>query len=194
MISRGNSVSLYVRKINSAKWEQNDIRSGEDISADAITSCLRTSGNILSVWEIDSENRLEEAILAMVSAGDHLATMDFAVMNAGHLLDNDIESENNEGNTLVHDLRDTHRHLVELTYPKLGTIACHIVDCFKEEKIHRYRIAALKGVLQTAIDKDRLDADDLSVSIKKNLGLPTRECSECGGNGECQACRGTGRV
>lgn len=45
-------MTLLVRKINRAKWMQNDILSEQDVSADAITICMKTVGNTLSVWQI----------------------------------------------------------------------------------------------------------------------------------------------
>ena len=60
-------MSLLVRKINRAKWLQTDIAHGDDISADAITNCMKTTSNRLSVWEVESEARIEEAALAIAS-------------------------------------------------------------------------------------------------------------------------------
>ena len=69
-------MSLLIRKINRNKWIQNDAVP-DDVPADAITGgCVRTQRNTLSVWEVPDENKIDEAVLAIVSAGHHLETID----------------------------------------------------------------------------------------------------------------------
>ena len=184
----------FVRKINKAKWEQNDIRNGEAISADAITLCLQTASNTLSVWAIDSEDDLDDAILAMVAAGDYLAAMDFVMLDVEYLSSCGIDHRHMEAETPVDDLRNAHHDLVQLTYPKLGAIANYVVERFKNDEVERYTEGRLKKVLRKAIADDRLKPEDLKPSIRKKLGYPIQECSVCGGSGLCGSCRGTGRA
>ena len=75
-------MQLLVRKINRAKWDQNNICEGESPSGDAITIDLRTKNNTLSIWEINSEDEIEDAVLALTVAGDTLNTIDIVIFNA----------------------------------------------------------------------------------------------------------------
>lgn len=51
-------MKYIIRKFTKAKWSliPTDTGNYENLQADAITSCLRTSGNTLSVWAVDTTN------------------------------------------------------------------------------------------------------------------------------------------
>ena len=66
---------LLVRKINKAKWQQIDLTISNDASGDAITNCLKTKSNTLSVWMIDSENQIDDAFLALLANQDRIETI-----------------------------------------------------------------------------------------------------------------------
>lgn len=164
-------MSLLVRKIDRAKWEQTDIRNGADVSADAITGDLRTTANTLTVWEIESLDDLEEAVLAIVSAGTHLESIDVVAIRADALVASVAELEYPAGQefTPVDDLNRTHRNLAHLSYLKLGTVARSVVDVLGQDGVRRYTEGNLKGILKAAISKGRLNPDRLSEFIKRKL-------------------------
>ena len=162
-------MSFLVRKIDQGKWLQNDILRGSDVSADAITICMKTKENILSAWEITSESNIEDAVLAIVSSGDHLETIDVVIMDRGYLIDQGISHVQKEGLTPIDDLRETHYDFINLTYPKLGVIAYHIVESFKCNRVKRYTEANLRQIMKEAIKANRLDPSRLSDSIARNL-------------------------
>jgi hypothetical protein len=164
-------MSLLVRKIEKAKWLQNDIINGEDVSADAITLCMKTVANTLSVWEIDSETDLDEAVLGIVSGGQHLETIDIVTMDSQYLIDNGVDFvSNREGcTTPLEDIKKRHYNLRNLTYRKLGTIAYHIVDGFKNNRVERYTEGKLKNILRGAIACDRLNLAELAESMREKL-------------------------
>lgn len=176
-------MSLLVRKIDKAKWLQNDIIADEEVSADAITICLRTSENKLSVWKVSTETDIKEAILAIVSGGDHLESIDIITIDSGRIASDGISIIQNpkESNTRVQDLKKTHYDIIDLTYRKLGFIANYIVGCFKkgqiinsckEGQVLRCTEGYLKLIIQEAIQKQRLNIEDLPHSIKKKLPQP----------------------
>ena len=73
-------MALIVRKIDYNKWMQRKILDGEQPSADAVTNCMRTTRNTLSVWYINDSTELEEAVLAIASQFDHLDSADFLII------------------------------------------------------------------------------------------------------------------
>ena len=162
-------MSLLMRKIDKSRWLQTDIRKGEDISADAITNCMKTRQNIFSVWEIKNEAEIEEAVLAIVSNSQHLETIDVVLMDSKYLGEKGILSRRSSGVTPVMDLRDRHLDLLHLSYKKLGIIAYHIVDKFINNKVKRYTKGHLKAILIEAIKNSRLKLEDLSDTIQKKL-------------------------
>lgn len=99
-------MSLLVRKIEKAKWMQNDIVGSEDISADAITNCMKTTGNTLSTWQIPGDNEIPEAILAIVSGHQYLDTIDIVCLDRSSLEIQGIALQSTLGNTPIQDLID----------------------------------------------------------------------------------------
>ena len=161
-------MSLLIRKIKKSKWLQED-EVPNDVPADAITGCMRTQRNTLSVWEVPDENRIDEAVLAIASAGHHLETIDVVQIDREHLEENKIDCIQSSGHTPVADLVDTHIDLSNLAYKELGIIAYHIADKFRQNKVKRYREKQIKEILRTAIQKQRLETENLSESIRKKL-------------------------
>ena len=74
-------MEFMARKFSRAKWgpeipfEESEILT-EAVPADAVTACLRTSGNRLSMWQFDVQEKqdLEEAVLALASYRSSLPT------------------------------------------------------------------------------------------------------------------------
>ena len=60
---------VFSRKISRAKWEKaleacNNMPDISSFPADTLTSDMRTSGNTLSVWDVENQ---EDAVLAMMT-------------------------------------------------------------------------------------------------------------------------------
>lgn len=164
-----NTMSLLIRKIDKAKWMQNDILGGEDVSADAITNCMKTKGNVLSVWQVAEEGTIEDAVLAIVSSHQHLDTIDVVCLEPSSLQGEGIRLQSTPGLTPVKDLTDQHIDIFGLTYRTLGTVAKHTVEMIKKEKIVRYTKDNIKKLLNVAINSGRVQSDDLHKSLREKL-------------------------
>lgn len=162
-------MSLLVRKINKAKWMQNDVRSAENVSADAITNDLKTTDNTLSAWQVAGAEAIEDAVLAIVSSHEHLDTIDVVCLDPSSLESNGIMLQSNPGGTPVRDLIDRHIHICDLTYRTLGTVAEQIVHALKEGKDERYTKGKIKKLLTGAINRGCLQKDDLHESLRRKL-------------------------
>lgn len=165
-------MSVFVRKISRAKWPDDSIAgniNNGDISADAITACLRTAANTLSVWSIPSEEHLEDAVLAILAAGEKIETIDVAQLSPERLHASGIEYRQSAGETKVLELVKSHFDLVCLTYGKLGIVAQQVLDSIVDGKVQRFTIGRLKEILRRAIEEGRLSPDELSEKMKKAL-------------------------
>ncbi len=160
---------MLVRKITKSKWFQNDILNGAEVSADAITNCLKTTKNTLSVWRVDNEETIEEAVLAIVANQQYLETIDVVLLDEEYFLKYQIKIENTEGNTIVEDLKNTHVDLIELDYNSLGKVAKHIIESINNDKSKRFTLAKLREIIQRAIENKRLKLSDLHEGIQKKL-------------------------
>jgi hypothetical protein len=162
-------MSLLVRKIEKAKWMQNDIVGGADVSADAITNCIKTKGNTLSTWEISEESDIADAVLAIVSAREYLDTIDIVCLKRSSLESQGLVLQSTPGNTQVKDLINQHIDISDLTYRSLGTVAEQIVQEIKGGKVRRYTKGMIKKLLNDAIDLGRVQKADLHERLRNKL-------------------------
>jgi hypothetical protein len=160
---------FLIRKINEAKWFQIEIMEDNDVSADAITNCLKTTKNTLSVWHIENNNDINKAVLAIASSLEHIETIDIVVLTTESLREYDISIIASSGNTPIESLKEIHRDLSELTFSKLGHIKEHIVERIRNDNLKRYTKGKLKKILLEAIDKGILEFKDLNNSVRNKL-------------------------
>lgn len=162
-------MSWLVRKIEKGKWLQNKTEIVDDISADAITNCMKTSKRTLSTWRIKSEEYIDDAVLAMVSGHKHLDTIDVVLIDQEKLVKSGVKIETTPGLTPVSDLVNRHVDIASLTYKSLGIVANEIMISFPKDKVKRYTRKTLKKLLNAAINSGRLSIEDLELSIAKKL-------------------------
>lgn len=172
-------MSFLVRKISPSKW---DVDAEGPINADAVTNCLRTSGNTLSFWKVESEGEIADAILALAASNDNLDKMDIVVVPESIFTGNNISIQLTPGRTACADLAETHRDLSNLTLRDLGFIADVLADKIRTGQTTRFTMSKLRAILISAIDEGRLDFEKLSEGIQKKLRppLPAEPCPNCG--------------
>lgn len=166
-------MSLFVRKIEKAKWPEAGFLEKREIPADAITIDLKTKSNRLSVWEIESEKSIEDVVLAIVSAMDTIESIDIIVLDAGFLRDKGIECVQVDGKTPFEAQNKNNKELASLTYRTLGIIASHIADGVAD-KAKRYTEGRLKEMLREAtLELGKFPLESLSLRLKEKI-LPRR--------------------
>ena len=157
----------FVRKINKSKWN-NQLSGSEDekkiIGADAITNCLKTTSNTLSIWNVDN---IEDAVIALAATRDTIAAIDIIVFDESFFEDNDIKIKQIKANNPIKDLEDFHYDIVELEFWKLGIISEEIAINASTNKtyIQRYTASTIKRLLKDAIKSDRCEVSELHPSL-----------------------------
>jgi hypothetical protein len=157
-------MQFLVRQIQKGNWVNVDDNIFK-LSSDVLTSALKTQKDTLSVWQINSENDLDEAVLAIVSNFKVLESIDVVILDGVYLLKANVEQEQTNGRTPVTDLINSHYDLKKLDYYTLGLVAEHIIQRVKINKIKRYSIKDLKTILKKAISDNRLKLEDLKESV-----------------------------
>ena len=155
---------LLVRRINRVKWEQIvDTGIDKDVSADAITNCLKTFSNDLSVWHIESDVDLEKAILALITGSSQtkLSTLHIVIIDETVALSKGLSLADTKGDTVVKELINTHKDITNLTYSKLGIVKDLIVDCIRESRTTFYTRKQLKDLITKALKDGKVDKLDL---------------------------------
>ncbi len=167
---------ILVRRINRAKWEQIiDEDDASDSSADAITNCLKTTNNDLSVWKIENIAQLDDAILALITGGQQtkLSTLHYVLINEDVLLANGLDIAETEGDTRIESLKNTHRDITNLTYTRLGIVKNLVRDFLAEDPDREtfFTRAKLKELLKKAIDTGKVNKYNLNEELIQNEKL-----------------------
>lgn len=161
---------IYIRKISRAKWQKGHSEGSipSDANADAITGCTRTSDNTLSLWKIDEENMVNEAVLALATSLQRLDGFDVLLMD-----DNQIEGvfklEQTSGNTPIEDLKDKHYDILELKHSSLGTISDVIINQLNKNRVLKFSRSQVKALINTAIKDNRLSKEQLNTELVADL-------------------------
>ncbi|GAB6394145.1 MAG: hypothetical protein MdMp024_0457 [Bacteroidales bacterium] len=161
---------LLVRRIAKSKWKEPFVADKNgyiDVPADAITNCLKTTDNNLSVWKIESEEDLDDAILALITGEkqESLKKFHYVWIEEKHLLAKGLSLVASDGDTAVNDLIKKHRDISGLTYTKLDAVKDLIVDCIKNNKCHLCTVRQMKTLIEKSIQSGRLQREDLNKKL-----------------------------
>ena len=94
-----------------------------DVPADPLGD-LRTTGNKLSVYQVDEdESNIERIARALACGREHLAEVGYVLFDLSVLAKASIELDRNDGKTLDSAVNQCHADLVDLTGNKLVALA-----------------------------------------------------------------------
>jgi hypothetical protein len=164
-------MSYLVRKIAPAKWL--GTQSLEALSADALTADLRTINNTLSLWEIDSEDKLSDAVLALAVSKNvkKFEKMDLVLIPKETILTKQLSISASPGDTFAEELSDTHREVVDLRYPSLGVFAQIIIDLLSRNAPATITKTKVENIVKAAYNDKTIDIsclpEDMQRTIKK---------------------------
>lgn len=159
----------FVRKIARAKWIGCDTRGATSIHADAVTGCLRTSKNTLSLWEAQSEEDLSKAVLALVGAIRKDEKIDYVVLEKGELVARGLVVEDTVGDTFVKPLSGWHRDVVNLDIDALKTFAEIVQSKLSSGLGRQLTRPKLAELLAWGINERLLSLDELPEDFKKSV-------------------------
>lgn len=175
-------MTIFVRKINKSKWpSEEDLESKNDaeilpmLKADALTSCLRTSQNELSLWAVKdaTEEEIEKAILALITNSrlERLDRIQVVYFEENAINELGVNLKKSPGDTVISTYAELHQDMIELNYEKLGKVNCLITSALRENKIKKYNEKYLTNILKKAIASGLVDQKKLHVSLQYKLGL-----------------------
>lgn len=161
---------LLIRRINRAKWECIE---ANDVSADAITNCLKTYQNDLSVWRINSETELDDAILALITGAKQtkLSTLHYVIINEEIVTNKGLNLKTTLGDTSAECLKEKHRDISNLTYTKLGIIKDIILESIRKNDSNFLTKVQLRKLIKEAIESGKLLKEKLNPELVENEKL-----------------------
>ena len=128
---------MLIRSVSSFKrWngERPVCRDDALFCGDAVTD-LRTSENTLSVWLANTEEDIEDAVVALTLSKDSPSKLFGLLLDEKELAKIDIELSDKElGKSLGADeaILKKHRNMVELDYWRLGYLTQYMMDLAKD--------------------------------------------------------------
>lgn len=140
----------------------------KDIEADTVVAEFKTDNNKLSVWKIETDDDLKDALIALGSNCTKVGTIFAAMISPDDL--EEISFDEEEGDTPTIGINQKHRNMVGLNYISLGCIITAILSCLKDGKrIVRRTRPEMKALLAKAYMDNRLKTDSLAPSLKDEI-------------------------
>lgn len=175
-------MGVCVRKISKSKWPPEEVlqeKSDEEIlpflKADALTSCLRTSKDELSLWTVEntSEVEIKKAILALIT-NSRLERLDR--IQVVYFEENDVENlgltlKKSPGDTVISNYTDLHQDMTGLTYDKMGKVSKLITSAIRDKRVKKYKEKELGDMLLEAIKSGLVEQKKLHMLLQHKLGL-----------------------
>lgn len=161
------------RKISRAKWAVASELSEGEIPADAVTADLRTQQNSLSFWRCstDSDRDVEEAALAIASAGDRIDRLDIVWVDYEDLQSDNHAMADTEGRTPITDMVVKHVDVSRLDYVRLGMVARRVAGAIEASRCRRLTRRRVKALIEEAVLQGRVDPDALGEGIRAELAV-----------------------
>ncbi len=166
---------MLARKISRAKWEPKGYLGDDEIRADAVTGCLRTSDDALSWWRCaDDEQDVAEVALALampVEIGKQkIDKIDVVLLQDADLVGLGLSLNPTVGIAIVDDLRSRHVDVVYFDLERLARLARLLAPRIRSEtKVFTFTRSQVKALLKAALDKNRFKEDKLNEEVRSEL-------------------------
>lgn len=175
-------MGVCVRKISKSKWPDEEVLENQTdeailplLKADALTSCLRTSKDELSLWTVENTNEeeIEKAILALITNSrlerlDRIQVVYFDENNVNQL---GLTLKKSPGDTVISTYTNLHQDMIELNFEKMGKVSALITSALRDKRIKKYNEKKLTALLISAINSGLVDQKKLHMSLQHKLGL-----------------------
>jgi hypothetical protein len=162
---------VLVRKISLAKWSTSAPFAEGEISADAVTADLRTTGNALSMWKgcHQGETALEDAVLALASGFERGDKLDVVWLEKRKLVKAGVSLQQTPGSTPIADLQDRHFDATELDLVRLGEVAKAVAHAVQTQQYHRFTKKDVLRLIAKAVVAKRVRLEDLKEKLRSEL-------------------------
>lgn len=162
-------MSYFVRKIEMAKWGKYDSEYCYDPPADAITCCLRTSGNTLSLWKVDTYEEIQDAVTAITANAEHLDGIYIVILEEECLVKSGLQIKQSEGKTPYAAFRDKHYDIQELSFSSLGKVSNIILDSLRDGGFKQITKKQNREQLIQAICGNKISQEDVNEKLRAKL-------------------------
>lgn len=161
-----------VRMISLAKWDGYQL--SDDVDADAITSCMRTTKNTLSVWYVnsDSDQELEKVVLALASLRESIDKMEIVLIDCEDINKYDLDIIDTDGNSHIDSVNKSHKDICGLKYSTLEHVKNTILHSLRNNKRRGFSKKQIKEILLKAVYFDgTLDLNRIHKKLRTEIEI-----------------------
>lgn len=166
-------MEYLARKISRPKWEPKPYTGPEDVRADAITGCLRTLNDTLSLWQCSQDNAdVADVALALAASMEKIEGMHVVLLPKSDLsIDGfSFEVTPEHANTPVEDLCARHVDLVNLTMTLLCSLARRIATNVRQGlSLYQFTRREVRDILCRAVKAARVDINSLKNDVRSEI-------------------------
>lgn len=175
-------MGVCVRKISKSKWPDEEVLVNHTdeailplLKADALTSCLRTSKDELSLWTVEntSEEEIEKAILALITNSrlERLDRIQVVYFDEDNVRELGLTLKKSPGDTVINTYTNLHQDMIELNFEKMGKVSALITSALRDKRIKKYNEKKLTSLLNSAIESGLVEQKKLHMLLQHKLGL-----------------------
>ncbi len=166
---------MLIRMISGiSKWDGSKIINRKDsyLCGDAISD-LRTTDNKLSVWKADTQEDINDAIVALALNRDSVSKLSYFFLKEEDLDKMEIKISDKQAGVaagLDSQILTKHRDLIDLDYWRLGYIAEHLTELAKDENNRKNCSASeVKKLLERYKEEHKIIPEQVKDKLKINL-------------------------
>lgn len=137
-------MAYYVRKIARSKWQENPLSANKEqaieevksVKADAITNCIKTTGNKLSLWRVEEKRDSIDDIIPLIIGFERPDTCDIIYISDEVFSEEEItlEQSSDDANTPIEELKQYHYNAIVNDYEGLGKFARIVLKSLNNHK------------------------------------------------------------
>ena len=172
-----NNMAYYVRKISRSKWQENQLSTDtkkaleeiKSVKADAITNCIKTTGNKLSLWKVEEKKDSIEDIVPLIIGFERPDTCDIIYISDQMFLEEGIalEQSSEDANTPLDELKQYHYNAVVNDYEGLGKLAKIVLKSLNNHK--RFKGKEVKTKLQEMLSNHEIEKEMISDKLYQKI-------------------------
>lgn len=166
---------MLIRGIASlSRWDGTTVVNRQDATtAGDVISDLRTQNNTLSVWRADSDEDINDAIVAMSLNRNDVSKMIALLLDEEDLLAMQIDfSDKKPGKApgAIEDIKKKHRDLLEIDYKRLGVLSDYMLRIV-HDKSKRVEVSKpnMKKLLEKYRAEKKIVLDEMNDDLRNNL-------------------------
>lgn len=170
-------MAYYVRKISRSKWQESQLSTDEvkaleevrSVKADAITNCIKTTGNKLSLWKVDEKRDVIEDIIPLILGFERPDTFDIIYISDEVFLQEGIllEQSSEDANVPIESLKKYHYNAVVKDYEGLGKFAKVVLKSLNNYK--RFKGKEVKIKLKEMLINHEIEKEMISDKLYEKI-------------------------